>query len=82
MDPEEIEFVGEKDFISIIPTFNSNVVHLISGDVGPFRATLPVRVPLWMAVNLKQQHKCKIQAPDWMDVEYLENIKDSEKGSR
>lgn len=82
MDPEEIEFIGEKEYISIIPTFNSNVVHLISGDVGPFRASLPVRVPLWMAINLKQQQKCKIQCPDWMEVEHLETVKESEKESR
>lgn len=82
MDPEEIEFIGEKQPISIIPTFNNGVIHLISGDVGPFRASLPVKVPLWMAVNLKKQQKCKIQAPDWMEVEKLEEIKENEKQSR
>lgn len=82
MDPEEIEFVGEKEYITIIPTFNSTVVHLISGDVGPFRASLPVRVPLWMAISLKQQQKCKIVGPDWMEVEKLEDVKEDEKNSR
>ncbi|KAJ8967508.1 hypothetical protein NQ314_002823 [Rhamnusium bicolor] len=83
MDPDEVEYLGEKQFISIIPTFNSNTIHLISGgDVGPFRASIPVRVPLWMAINLKQQQKCKIQQPDWMEVEKLEKIKEDEKSSR
>lgn len=82
MNPEEIEFLGEKEHISIIPTFNCNVIHLISGDVGPFRASLPVKVPLWMAINLKQQQKCKIQCPDWMEVEQLEELKESEKNAR
>lgn len=82
MDPEEIEFMGEKEYITIIPTFNSNVVHLICGDVGPFRASLPVRVPIWMAINLKQQQKCKIVGPDWMEVEKLEDVKEDEKTSR
>lgn len=82
MDPDEVEFLGEKQYITIIPTFNSNVIHLISGDVGPFRASIPVRVPLWMAINLKQQQKCKIQQPDWMEVEKLEAVKENEKNSR
>lgn len=82
MDPDEIEFLGEKEPVSIIPTFNNDVIHLISGDVGPFRASLPVKVPLWMAVNLKKQQKCKIQPPDWMEVEKLEEIKENEKQSR
>lgn len=82
MDPEEVEFLGEKQHVSIIPTFNSGVIHLISGDVGPFRASLPVNVPLWFAIQMKQQQKCKIQPPDWMDVERLEAIKEDEKSSR
>ncbi|KAJ8912927.1 hypothetical protein NQ315_017257 [Exocentrus adspersus] len=82
MDPDEVEFLGEKQYVTIIPTFNSGVIHLISGDVGPFRASLPVRTPLWMAINLKQQQKCKIQQPDWMDVERLESIREDEKLSR
>ncbi|KAG5884356.1 hypothetical protein JTB14_030795 [Gonioctena quinquepunctata] len=82
MDPDEVEFLGEKQYVSIIPTFNSSVVHLISGDVGPFRASLPVRVPLWMAVDLKRQLKCKIQPLDWMDVERLESIRENEKTSK
>ncbi|KAF2898306.1 hypothetical protein ILUMI_07877 [Ignelater luminosus] len=82
MNPDEVEFLAEKQLISIIPTFNSNVIHLISGDVGPFRASLPVRVPLWMAINLKQQRKCKIQPPDWMNIEQLEELKEEEKRSK
>lgn len=82
MDPEEVEFLGEKQSISIIPTFNSNVIHLISGDIGPFRASLPLNVPLWIAINLKQQQRCKIQPPDWMDIERLEVLKEDEKVSR
>lgn len=82
MDPDEVEFLGEKQLVTIIPTFNSGVIHLISGDVGPFRASLPVRVPLWMAINLKQQQKCKIQQPDWMEVDKLESVKEGEKSSK
>lgn len=82
MDPEEIEFLGEKQTVSIIPSFNCNVISLISGDVGPFRASMPLKVPMWIALNLKQQFKCKIQPPDWMDVEFLEHLKEDEKQSK
>lgn len=82
MDPEEIEFLAEKQYISIIPTFNSSIISLVCGDIGPFRASLPVNVPLWMAIDLKQQQKCKIQPPYWMDAEKLEEIKENEKTSR
>lgn len=81
MDPCEIEFLGEKQLVSIIPLFNNDVIHLISGDVGPFRAGLPVRIPLWFAVELKQQKRCKIQPHSWMDVEQLENLREDEKQS-
>lgn len=82
MDPDELEFLGEKVYVSIIPTFNNDGIHLISGDLGPFRASLPVNVPLWVAVSLKRQKKCKIQPPDWMDMQKLEYIKEQEKQSR
>ena len=38
------------------------------GEVGPFQPQVPVEVPLWLAVNLKQRQKCRIITPDWMDV--------------
>ena len=68
MDPSEVEFLAEKETITIIPNFSHDIVYLIGGDVGPFNAGLPVDVPLWMAINLKQRQKCRVQPPDWMDV--------------
>ncbi len=83
MEPSEIEFLAEDCSIEMVPNFNlTSVIHLISGDVGPFRAGLPVVVPLWLALNLKQQNKCRILTPEWMDVEKLEEIKEEEKNSK
>lgn len=82
MDPSEVEFIAEKELVSIVPNFNNNIVHLISGDVGPFRAGLPVNVPVWMALNLRQRQKCRILAPDWLDVEKLDALKEEEKANR
>uniref|UniRef100_A0A1B6CNC0 DNA replication complex GINS protein PSF2 n=1 Tax=Clastoptera arizonana TaxID=38151 RepID=A0A1B6CNC0_9HEMI len=83
MDPSEIEFLAEQQKISIIPKFTSNsTVHLISGDVGPFRAGLPVVVPIWIAINLRQRQKCRIVPPDWMNVDVLLEKKEEEKNNR
>ncbi|XP_011154627.1 probable DNA replication complex GINS protein PSF2 [Harpegnathos saltator] len=82
MDPSEVEFLGEKQLVSIIPNFNLDVIHLISGSVGPFRAGLPVKVPIWLAVCLKQKQKCRIINQEWMEVENLNERKEMEKMSK
>ncbi|KAL0842474.1 hypothetical protein ABMA28_014568 [Loxostege sticticalis] len=82
MDPYEIEFLGENRIISVIPNFSYDKIYLICGEYGPFRAGLPLNVPLWLAIMLKQKQKCRIVPPDWMDLDVLENIKEEEKRSR
>lgn len=82
MDPSEVEFLGEKELVTIVPNFSFDMIHLISGSVGPFRAGLPVKVPIWLAVNLKQQQKCRIVNQDWMDVDGLNETKEEEKLSK
>lgn len=82
MDPDEIEFLGDTDDITIIPTFNNASMPMIAGEIGPFRAGIPISLPLWIAIHLKQQKKCKIQPPDWMDVNHLEALKEEEKMSK
>ncbi|XP_021264677.1 DNA replication complex GINS protein PSF2 isoform X2 [Numida meleagris] len=49
------------------------------GDLGPFNPGLPVEVPVWLAINLKQRQKCRLIPPEWMDVEKLEEIRDLER---
>ncbi|XP_018619071.1 DNA replication complex GINS protein PSF2 isoform X3 [Scleropages formosus] len=49
------------------------------GDLGPFNPGLPVNVPVWLALNLKQRQKCRIVPPEWMDVEKLEEIREQER---
>lgn len=29
---------------------------------------MPTKVPLWLAVDLKQRQRCHIQPPEWLDV--------------
>ena len=78
MNHADIEFLAEKEIVEIVPNFNSSVMYFISGDVGPFNAGLPIDVPLWLAISLKQRQKCRIKPPSWMTVENLEEIKENE----
>lgn len=61
------EFVAEEDHIEIIPNFKYNhKLYLISGTFGPFQPSVPIKVPLWLALNLQRQHKCTILMPKWV----------------
>ncbi|KAK3865181.1 hypothetical protein Pcinc_029193 [Petrolisthes cinctipes] len=82
MDSIEIEFLAEKAPVTIVPNFTHDKLYLISGDVGPFTAGLPVEVPLWLGINLRQRGKCRLVAPEWMDVEKLTEKKEEEKQSK
>uniref|UniRef100_A0A1A9WDL8 DNA replication complex GINS protein PSF2 n=1 Tax=Glossina brevipalpis TaxID=37001 RepID=A0A1A9WDL8_9MUSC len=82
MEPCVVEFIGEKSLIGIVPNFSFGPLHLISGSLGPFRAGMPVHVPLWLAVHLRKHKKCRIVPPEWMDMELLEEIKEAEKKSK
>ncbi|GAB1860844.1 DNA replication complex GINS protein PSF2 [Camponotus japonicus] len=82
MDPSKIEFLGEKQLVNIVPNFNLDIIYLISGSVGPFRAGLPVKVPIWLAVCLKQKQKCRIINQEWMNIESLNDRKEMEKMSK
>uniref|UniRef100_A0A1Q3EW89 DNA replication complex GINS protein PSF2 n=1 Tax=Culex tarsalis TaxID=7177 RepID=A0A1Q3EW89_CULTA len=82
MEPDELEFIGENATIGVIPNFNHDPIYLISGAVGPFRGGQPLHIPLWLAMHLSQQQKCRIVPPAWMDVQLLEDLKEEEKRSR
>lgn len=61
------EFLAEEETVEIIPNFKyTKQLTLISGDFGPFQPAIPVKVPLWLALNLKRQHKCTIVMPNWV----------------
>lgn len=39
-------------------------------------------VPLWIAIHLRKQQKCRIVPPTWMDKDILEEIKETEKRNK
>lgn len=40
----------------------------LQGDFGPFNPSMQTSVPLWLALNLKQRQKCRIEPPSWLSV--------------
>ncbi|KAG9510120.1 Serine/threonine-protein phosphatase 6 catalytic subunit, partial [Fragariocoptes setiger] len=61
------DFLAEDELVEIVPNFRYNqVLNLICGDFGPFQPSIPIRVPMWMALNLHRQQKCKIILPLWI----------------
>lgn len=61
------EFLCEDELIEIVPNFKyDKTLNLINGDFGPFVPAMPTRVPIWMALNLFRQQKCKINLPQWL----------------
>ena len=41
-------------------------VCMMQGDFGPFRPSIPVQVPLWLALRLRADSLCTIIPPSWM----------------
>lgn len=51
------------------------------GEFGPFHPAMPTQVPIWLAVALKKRGKCQIRPPDWMSVEKLTQVLETERDS-
>ncbi|NXP12718.1 PSF2 protein, partial [Thinocorus orbignyianus] len=80
MEPAEAEFLAEKELVTIPSLLPYSPLQFVfQGDLGPFNPGLPVEVPVWLAINLKQRQKCRLIPPEWMDVEKLEEIRDRER---
>ncbi|VDN03104.1 unnamed protein product [Thelazia callipaeda] len=74
MTPEQCEFLAGNELIQITPQFNLDKLNLISGDIGPFEAGMPVWVPIWVAVTLRKRRKCTIIPPEWLCVDELKKL--------
>ncbi|KAJ3562952.1 hypothetical protein NP233_g9258 [Leucocoprinus birnbaumii] len=70
--PPELELIATQQLIEIVPLIAMERTVFISGVYGPLRPPNKAKVPLWIAINLKQKRKCHIVAPSWLTVEYLQ----------
>uniref|UniRef100_A0A1I7UZQ4 DNA replication complex GINS protein PSF2 n=1 Tax=Caenorhabditis tropicalis TaxID=1561998 RepID=A0A1I7UZQ4_9PELO len=79
MDAERCEFLAGNTLIDVIPSVSdTRPIHLISGDIGPFEAGVPCKVPIWTAILMKRKHNCHIVMPKWMELEELKKLLASE----
>jgi GINS complex subunit 2 len=63
--------LAEETLVDIQPTFRGPALRLLSGEFGPFIPNRLTRVPLWVAVSLRQTQRCRIAPPEWLDSDYL-----------
>lgn len=81
LTPSQLEFLSEDEFVTIIPNFSQRPIQLLAlqDPVPAFSPSVPVQVPLWLAIHLRKQDKCRIKPPDWMDAESLKRVLRVEK---
>ncbi|KAI9635121.1 uncharacterized protein MKK02DRAFT_43801 [Dioszegia hungarica] len=79
LTPDELTFLAEEEVISIVPSFSMTKIRVLSGVYGPFVPPSSTSVPLWMALSLKRKRKCRIVAPEWLQVERLQALLKEEK---
>lgn len=53
-------------------------VYMFSGQVSPFQPNMQAEAPLWLAVHLRRQQKCRIIPPSWLSIERLTEFKEAE----
>uniref|UniRef100_A0A1I7TL30 GINS complex subunit 2 n=2 Tax=Caenorhabditis tropicalis TaxID=1561998 RepID=A0A1I7TL30_9PELO len=74
-----IGFLAGNTLIDVIPSVSdTRPIRLISGDIGPFEAGVPCKVPIWTAILMKRKHNCHIVMPKWMELEELKKLLASE----
>jgi GINS complex subunit 2 len=73
-------FVAQKHHVTIVPSFSTTEpLHLITGQFGPFRSNQTIDVPFWLALELRQQGKCRLRPPVWLDVDELGQLWEIQK---
>ncbi|KAK4535504.1 hypothetical protein CDCA_CDCA05G1529 [Cyanidium caldarium] len=78
----ELEYSAEDVLIWIEPRVSVPVLHLIAGDFGPLLPPETALVPLWVALALRRSGYCRVRAPVWLTVEWLERQFEAERESR
>lgn len=79
MNITEVEFIASNEYVYIIPNFSVGVIHFITESVGPFRAGIPIKVPVWLAQFLQTQKQCSCVEPTWLDADEMKQLAIDEK---
>ena len=75
----DLELFAEDEMIEIVSSVNMSKLRMISGEYGPFEPMERASVPLWLALVLKRNNKCRIVIPQWMSVENLQSTLERDK---
>ncbi|POY73444.1 hypothetical protein BMF94_3381 [Rhodotorula taiwanensis] len=73
---------AKEGYVEIVPSVRMPVIEGLDGrhlTYGPLVPPQKAWVPLWLAVHLKKKRKCRIVAPHWMTVAYLEDTLKAEQ---
>lgn len=76
---EETDFISQDILVEITPHFLRERDQLVTAEYGPFRPNVPVVVPLWVALALKQSGSCTIELDDWFKLENILATQEREK---
>lgn len=76
--PSEIEFIAEDEQIKVTPRFREQRLQMITGNFGPFAPGVPLKIPIWMALNLKNRGLVIVHQPKWMRADKLKEWLESE----
>ena len=65
---EQLELFAEMTTqVAINPFLNDQEIYLMSGEIDALKANQEITVPLWLALLLKRQQKCKILPLYWLN---------------
>lgn len=74
------KFVALEEEVTIVPSITTDEeIDCINARLGPFRAQLAHKVPLWAALEMDRQFLCTIEPPPWLTEAGLKKMKEEEK---
>ncbi|CAK8993098.1 unnamed protein product [Durusdinium trenchii] len=80
---QDDKWEAKYELISIIPKISTeSYVDLVQGRFGPFRAHVPMKLPLWAALEMEEHQMCSIELPPWMEEDQLKALCTEEKANR
>ena len=67
-------FVSQETELQIVPKFSMDRLDFVGDCYGPFYPNYPIRVPLWLALYLRETNACTISPPAELTVDFLRNV--------
>lgn len=80
--PSEIFFLCEDEEIEILSLRKLTDLQLVGLKTPKLEARRYAKVPLWLALLLKKQNRCKIVMPKWLHITNLKEIYEEETSAR